>query len=79
MEGILGLDMLILDELLILARGRDGVSEGRHTWDHTLEFLASQMQNDDFVLIWPSFFAVEKASLLQNRNLFRQVVIELEQ
>ena len=76
MEGILHLDMLILDEL---ARGRDGVSEGRHAWDHTLEFLASQMQNDDFMPIWPSFFAVEKASLLQNPNLFRQVVIDLEQ
>ena len=37
------------------------------------------MQKDDFMLTWPSFFAVEKASLLQKPNLFRQVVTDLEQ
>ena len=30
----------------------------------TLEFLASQMQKEDFMLVWPTFLAVEKASLL---------------
>ena len=47
--------------------------------DQTFEFLATHIQNDALILISPKFLAEANARLLQNRNLLRQVVTDLEQ
>ena len=47
--------------------------------DQTFEFLATHIQNDALILISPNFLTEANARLLQNYNLLRQVVTDLEQ
>ena len=47
--------------------------------DQTFEFLATHIQNDALILISPNFLAEANARLLQNTNILRQVVTDLEQ
>ena len=47
--------------------------------DQTFKFIATHIQIDASILISPNFLAEANARLLQNPNLLRQIVTDLEQ
>lgn len=78
LTSLVFLAMLSWFVFLLLSVGGLGTDLSKSV-DHSLVFLDNQIQNEDSMLVWPSFFAAENANLLQKPKRFKQVVTDLEQ